>query len=377
VGGAENDPQSCDGRAPPGPVRARLDKFFQNDFFTTLLWARLFPDMLQRFIPHPIFRWDTAYNLERNIEYLASDSSVDADGYLAKPIGASWQPTGLRPALAIGATQVETGELEVLSPFRAWRICDSQFGDLCPNDPQLEWRASGVASLLPISITTAAVASARFPFLTPPAFVPDPEEWRRGDYHIWQTLVDGGYYDNSGLVLAKRLKDYLETPNFATRFDLNIPFEVRIVSLGSNFVPEARSSTTESEFLAPFSALLAARIRLGETTRKTIIDEVGLRLYNFELRNHPYRIPLGWFLSQGTRDLIAAQTPIPGICAFVDGLRNDEEADKKLLEKYDVLFPDSSWAEQYWPTLLRDVRRVDLECRIDSLMDELAGNLRN
>jgi predicted acylesterase/phospholipase RssA len=102
-----------------------------------------------------------------------------------------------RPALIFNATIVETGERLLLST-------DASFSEQQSRDPSIGKRHFG--GLYPdrdLQVTTAARLSATFPYVSPAGQI-----WRRHvsaeDYHI----VDGGYYDNYGVV---SLLDWLDT----------------------------------------------------------------------------------------------------------------------------------------------------------------------
>jgi hypothetical protein len=92
------------------------------------------------------------------------------------------------------ATERDTGRRVLIVPVR---------GD------GADWPFQGAADLLAqlgadIPISTAINATARFPFLEPSGAAPSAEYEHKG-----LTLIDGGYYDQSGLETALELADWL------------------------------------------------------------------------------------------------------------------------------------------------------------------------
>src|SRR5262249_20137198 len=186
-----------------------------------LLSASLFPDAVQRILPVPIPKFDRA----RALEYALEDgwrhantgcAGCDPDA-MSKPVirlyaqkeGAPRPPV---PHLFLNTTEAGTG-LSV--PFAT-----ADVGDLAIPErdvPGSEDEGLPHPTLVPmqkrmrhdsVPLSTAAMLSARFPYLTPAAKL-----GKTGHY------VDGGYFENSGTwllsgvaqnLIGQRL-DYLDT----------------------------------------------------------------------------------------------------------------------------------------------------------------------
>jgi hypothetical protein len=118
-----------------------------------------------------------------------------------------------------------------------------------------------------ISLSTAAVLSARFPWLTPPAWYPvkDP-----GGKETAVELVDGRYFDNSGVMTALAL---VETMQRVLQKAGSPKVQIRLLVLTSeDFSPP---TVAPGDYLAPIQALLAARAaqaQMAITQAETIIE---------------------------------------------------------------------------------------------------------
>ncbi|SES71029.1 patatin-like phospholipase family protein [Stigmatella erecta] len=213
-------------------------KYFDAQFLAPILGGFLFPDMLQRFLPVPLASLDRARAFELGLEY---------------PAPGVW-PTGERhpmnhamtdlytgsaerwpPLLLLNATRVETGEWSVVAPFRLPQ-------DLFPDAVDL----SCLADQIPLS--TGIHLSARFPLVSPAGLV-DPDDFCQGRTGLSKTrqrYVDGGYYDNSGVLASSRLATLVRR----VAKEQNIP--IRIVFLHFSNNPK------QKEFAKPMLALRPA-----------------------------------------------------------------------------------------------------------------------
>ena len=195
--------------------------------------ASLFgPEMVQRFLPFAVPDWlgydkdygakfDTEFAMDRGRALdLAFENALKSTNKSTKDqspmLLSRYPPPGPNdpPALFLNSTCVETGQRMVISTLRPdpadpklkkgdWPL---PFETLYDTDPHVD---------LPLS--TAACLSARFPIVSPPAFL---SQWRelpiRGldpsDPHtltVKRRYVDGGYYENSGVETAMDVIDAL------------------------------------------------------------------------------------------------------------------------------------------------------------------------
>jgi hypothetical protein len=195
------------------------DSVFGYDFLSPLFAGMLFPDFLQRFVPYPIAGLDRSRPLGAAFEGAWDDTLAKwkknypefwrtKTNILGQPYLWHWRATGSSPALLLNATDVSTGQRRVIAPFL---FAEDKISFLpIWNEP---WAANLPIDKLArnIPLSTAAILSARFPWLTPAGWFYDVEfrsgtrepMFERGAIRLKQVqLVDGGYFDNSGVVTA-------------------------------------------------------------------------------------------------------------------------------------------------------------------------------
>jgi len=212
--------------------------FFSSDFLSPLVAAALFPDMLQRIIPIPINAFDRAHALEQAfIEAGARRWKTSAGGNpFEQSILKLWDASGATPALAFRATSIEMGSHVTLGSmnFGASPNTLDISDDLCPS-------SKGNAIDLPLA--TAVSLSARFSWVTPAGWlrkneasrcsVPSPTgEGVNAAARDRLYLVDGGYYENSGLEAALEIATRLRA---LVRACMNPVRSTSIISYCSDF----------------------------------------------------------------------------------------------------------------------------------------------
>lgn len=190
--------------------RKRARTTFSADFLSPTLSATLFPDAFQRIVPTPIYAFDRARALEFAFErsWRGAQPNKQQPNFLAEPISTLY--AGDRrdrvPRLYMLTTQVGTGDLVPFGNIeRAWvgnRALFRQTGDQIFGASSVGLRFFK-STMVPLS--TAAVLSARFPYLTPagslrphPEYSEDaPNNEIKPEWGVVR-LVDGGYFENSG-----------------------------------------------------------------------------------------------------------------------------------------------------------------------------------
>jgi predicted acylesterase/phospholipase RssA len=146
-------------------------------------------------------------------------------------------------------------------------------------------------------LSTAAVLSARFPYVSPEARIASNDRVFR--------LVDGGFFDNSGAATAIDILDALDREAAA----LGLRDRVRhVVLLIENAPPKPESCALQNEQggagtpLSTLDSLRAAQSeRFVALLRAKVKERGGLVLDDFRPRSGPAEFPLGWTLSQETR----------------------------------------------------------------------------
>jgi hypothetical protein len=309
------------------------DEVLGKDFLSPLLGAAAFPDFLQRFIPYPVPSFDRARALEFGLKR-AWDFAVDEtvaektdefdavaraavknrDSLLDRPYSTHWDATGSLPALILNTTDVRSGTRRVFSPFEFGNGAVQFFSP----DTQSSTR-----------LVTAAVLSARFPWITPAGWIRDGQDNSISRY------VDGGYFESSGMVTALQLYDAVQSA--AAELGLTDRLVVKILALTfdpDNSAPRMRFGGLD-EIDDPIQTLLstwAARgwsnVRDAERRLNTAVDFPVVRVTLNPIRNP---LPLGWMISYATRRFILIQRGAPERCqgphASITGMGHPFDAD--------------------------------------------------
>lgn len=291
------------GRRLPGCPAARqrdcLQSALAGDFLGPTLGALLYPDLLQRFLPVPVFT-DRAAALEMAWE--ARSRAVFGDGRLAGPFLDLWSPAQPWPALLLNATSVQSGGRLVTS-------------NLALGPDHVGGDGADLLALLggDLPASAAAGAGARFPFIGP-----------LGTFHMADgardAVADGGYFENLGAATLLELLDALD--GAARRHDRAVRFVV--LQLVSD--PDA-GSDTPPPVLTPWSLLprgltgpAAVLLRTREARGVSASEALARRVVTLGGTYVPVRLgqsptgraaPLGWSLSALAREIIDAQWTIP------------------------------------------------------------------
>ncbi|WP_445218142.1 patatin-like phospholipase family protein [Bradyrhizobium sp. Pa8] len=289
------------------------------DFLSPLVASALFPDFAQRFFWPANPALSRARALEQSIEAAWADvatrnfSGVGRDA-LKTGVLASWKPAGLKPALFFNTTEVASGRRRVIAPF--------SFGNDFPTDAQF----LPLTENYDIPLSVAAVASARFPWLTPAAWFWDtgskaipPAKSAITRFHV----VDGGYFENSGVTTAveiiNRLQRRADTCCNKARFYL-------IVLTSGEY--SKGSSDAFSEAVSPVIALFNSRTARTYSTVDLATRDLGViergaknvrgrisRVQKADFGEYVIPLPLGWRLSKMSATEIFFLTGRVGHCA--------------------------------------------------------------
>ena len=285
------------------------EKLLETDFLAPVVYGLLVPDLLQLFVPRPVTVNDRARQFEfalegRTTEVLSTELSekrltAPPPNLLAQRYAGHWAATGNLPALVLNTTEVGTGGRRIIAPF-SFPSDDAFF--LPINSPDLEG--------MPLS--TAAILSARFPWVTPPGWYRE-----KGDGGAFKNyLVDGGYYDNSGVATALDIVRIIKS-----MIDVASQIDLRLLILSS---PNERANETffGIEALAPVQAILrvraaSARRTIAQAERELGVDTLvneRLQVQRANLLDLGYPPPLGWRLSLVSAFLIEAQNGLSETC---------------------------------------------------------------
>jgi len=287
---------------PAAPARSwvqEADDVLGRDFLSPTLANALFPDLLQRFLPAPVFD-DRAIALEQSWERAWAAAHVQGRAGFSAPFHSLWavSPHSV-PLLFLNGTTVESGQRAIIDPLATAAHADDPFSSTL--------RAGQVlGTQLPLS--TAVLLSARFTYVSPAGLMGTSGP----DARARQRIVDGGYFDNSGGVTAQEILRAISLAHAertrtapATRpmrlillHIRNSPPNPRRARFGLSALPEGY--VWLSETLSPVHALL----NTGPARAAQIMSYLNgsqpageLTFYDVKLYRDRTDLPLGWALS--------------------------------------------------------------------------------
>jgi hypothetical protein len=339
---ARNGP--CLEDADPPQARAQsmvefADSLLTKDLLSPLAAGLMFPDMLQGLLVMPVRALDRTRNFEAAFEAALDQTMsemevgdrhlVAVENFFRTPVLRHWTPSARTPALVMNTTEVGSGRIRVIAPFVFNRdhVLFLPFGDKA-----LEAKARESLDDLPVS--TAAITTARFPWVTP-----------AGAFYDWSTapqagaerqiekirLVDGGYFENSGVATAMELISSLRNAALRDGFTDKVTIRLIVLTRGGF---ERQEFYGLSELISPVLALLSTRasrapLIIDQIERTFSIDQIErtlgdgapvaapVNISKVSLRDLYYPLPLGWRLSAVSSILIQAQNGMPDRCGAI------------------------------------------------------------
>lgn len=299
-------PEQLKERCPEGMMEC-AQRVLGNDFLGPLVAAMLYPDMVQRFWPWPIFP-DRAAALEKSWE--AAFRKVSGEDKLNSSLSALGDKPGM-PSLFLNATWMDNGRRIVASNLR--------YANSPANEAEAFVRSNDALAVLgrDLRLSTAAHNSARFPFVSPPGM------WKH-DGKIAGRLQDGGLFENYGAETALEILD-LACQRFACpqadeqrkKQLLNIiPVVILITSDPS--LPENLAESPKDQDSLQFGYEVRGTFRTYERVRGGRGAEAASRLdqwvknnkgelFGFRMCSIDSKIgvpPLGWALSNAAKATI-------------------------------------------------------------------------
>ena len=365
----------------PGQFELKADQVLSHDFLAPLAAATLFPDFSQWVIPHSFGILDRSRALEYSLEsatdgiYQAPKDGTATPNILREGYHDFWKPEGNIPALLLNATDTATGKRVLFSPFMLSRG-DDWASDVCVLTPPNK-------SKIPIS--TAAFVSARFVWVTPAAST-DMVNRCMGQQSIKGTvgkeenkiakarLVDGGYIDNSGIETALDAIADLNAQKQGIENRVGRSYQIYLISLSGGDFPDIHLYSF-GEIAEPIRALLngrEARAYIAVSRARSQLNHPvpggdqspEPPVFNLmKLQNNFYSLPLGWAVSQKTREIIALDSGRFWDCAaqtnFIQSDPHASNADCVQLAIYHLLNGSSVKALQE----LRDASAISEKVR--------------
>ena len=191
----------CAKREPRRPYHQCIRQALRRDYLSPTLGYLLYPDMVQRFLPFPVRTFDRARAMETALAGGWRDST--GSNRFGERFDRLWHGDTRRdvPSLLLNATLVDGGNRVIASDL----VIDGRFPDAYDAfDPLIDLRR--------MSLATSVHNSARFSYMSPAGTV---YACRRGAALVpcgpgterapWGRLIDGGYFENSGVESVRDL----------------------------------------------------------------------------------------------------------------------------------------------------------------------------
>ncbi|MCV6593682.1 MAG: hypothetical protein OIF48_12060 [Silicimonas sp.] len=304
---------TCAPKDLPGPMEQKVEEILSQDLLSPLVAATLFKDIPQRIFPIPFESLDRARALEDAIASAWEKAGLDAAD-LTAPLVTAWSADGKRPALVLNTTRVSTGERVIAAPF-----------SVPLSDAPMPRTRDFLNDTEGLSLLSAGVLSARFTYITPAGTL-------SSDTKPIARLVDGGYFENSGIDTAM---DMIEAIRSVAQ---HRGAEIRLISLQYDSEVQA-GSLALNESLAPIRTLLTTRVNRGVLAERRAATRMtgfcraagGARcasdargpLRVSRLTDAEGTLPLGWLLSRRTSARIRAEIGQPAGCDAKNPPAND------------------------------------------------------
>jgi len=354
------------GTSETGPMEQRVRSFLKTDFLSPVVAAAFFPDFLQRFLPFPIATTDRGQALSRGLEKAWRDTEPNGDNLFQQMFLDHWEPTSAVPALFFNTTEVDKGRRVVISPFpiaplqnpgysaQVWFYqTEEMIKSAYLTDEELKKAIRFGPPRIPVTkdvkLSDAAGMSARFPWIMPAATIDRNGKLMR--------LVDGGYFDNSGIETALDLIEKLITIRLLHQqrpVDLNgrpdpFDFDIHLIFISGFAEDDVEAWQGLDEVLSPVRALLTSREARGMLSARRA--QGGHALFGSDVRTFDVRpaatideqdlsAALGFQLSKNSIGLIAAEV---GEASEQGRILGDTAADE---------------AEEKDPSITRNQRRI-------------------
>jgi hypothetical protein len=269
-------------------------------------WGLAYPDLWRMLAPIPPrlrFEKDRGWAMEQAWKRRLLEPAPRMSDWM-RGVREGW-----RPAVAMNATGVESGQRATFGTFRA------------PD----AWGLHTLASRYPgkdIEVSTAARLSATFPYVTPIARA-WPESAETSAVHF----ADGGYYDNTGMGIAMLWLDRALSQDPARYAGRQVAF-IRIRSGPAVSATAVKDRAWLYESIGPFQTLLAVRTagqRERADTELQFLQRLwcarGTDIKSIEFSFERADPPLSWQLSPAQASAIDVEWRADRNQAALDDLR--------------------------------------------------------
>ena len=296
-----------------GPLAPRPTDFLARDFLAPAVGQMLYSDTIARFLPLPCLACDRSRGLEEAWARDWQRHSPAQGAWFTQPLRVAGQAPAAVPRMIFNTTTVGDGRLVVQS--------DLQF---VPTDAYDVF--DGTLDTARLTHAGAVHNSARFTYVSPAAAIRHP-----GDGRIWDYVVDGGYFENSGVAALNAMIGALQGGSEAQQA---LARQVVVIVIENDPAgsaqwvcdpkpqPRSRNLPVAMEVSAPPFALSQTRTARAHAQEAEAIRLLGgcqagrvieLR-YPESDRNRPGHFtaglmnenpPMGWFLSAASRQRMA------------------------------------------------------------------------
>ncbi|SFU97205.1 hypothetical protein [Bradyrhizobium arachidis] len=340
-----------------GKLEKSVREFFEYDLVTPVVASGLFFDVPTLAIPQLHLAPDRANTLELAVKNaINAVTGSNGDGSSTQ-FYSSWSAAGVTPALFLNTTSANYGRSTLISQlYMTDKRTAVAFSDLfalvwgrltqqTEKDPErlrlvqrmvtagirsseysrpayfniLEYRPN-----LQLSLLTAAILSARFPYVTPPGVLYADKKIVAADATLRETtglqLIDGGFWDNSGIATAIEIIKQLQAAEDTKTLVSNL--ELHLISFGhSNAALQLEGQRgAQSELVAPITTFEA--VRTARSLRQADALAAGFKfVHGYQLFDHEFQAPLSWTLSARMRAQIEARSggrADPSLCCMLN-----------------------------------------------------------
>jgi len=338
--------QPCQfGKSETGALEQHAQSFLRTDFLAPIVAAALFPDFLQRFFPIAIPGSDRGEALSHGMERAWQETEASTENPFELTFLSHWNPNSAAPALMFNTTEVDNGRRVVIAPFAISPLRDPALSQLSwfyqtdEMDKSLLSGLRGPPVKADVKLSEATGMSARFPWILPAATI------KRDGKSI--RLVDGGYFDNSGIETALDLIEILinlrqvhqgNSPTDAEGHPEPFDFDIHLLTISGSVGDEPAGWQGLYDFLSPVRALLSsreARGTLSATKAQTARFFYPSGSATFDIRpaatldEQDMSLALGFQLSNNSIALIGAQAGEANQSGRILGSASIQEAEGK------------------------------------------------
>jgi hypothetical protein len=222
------------------------------------------------------------------------------------------------PVLLLNGTSMASGRRVITSNLEVASFA-SDIGTANAEGCIVDQEIVNPAKYLKLSVSSAVLTSARFPYITPPGLLRLPRSPSGPDNcRNWEQIVDGGYIDNEGVLSMRDLLNSLIAGSGAPAFEVGVQavenfkkeYRVVVIRLSAessgkvqNYAPPARD-----EWGQAYTALKHQRAASGQALvrdfRRQIEGPLGGCWVEFNALDDD--APLGWTLSSVSRKRLDA-----------------------------------------------------------------------